>query len=377
MASGRKNRIFKWFLFLLFSLTVIAVTISVIIVSQRELPDNDLKLAREAIAGAKSVGADLYSESKYKESVSLYDSAMSKWSKENALFILKRDYSQVISLAKNSKKIADKSKEESITKAENLSKNGQNAFINISKQIELFNKVFKVLPLSKALFDAHNKAKMYLSESKIAHENNKLKESEVFYKKAEIQISYANTTAAKFLRNYFNDYPLWQKWANNAIAESKNGNRVILVDKFAKMTYIYQSGKVIKSFESEFGPNWMSHKERYGDKATPEGNYVVTKKKEGGNTIYYKALLINYPNEEDKRRFAIRKKNGEFTRNTSIGNLIEIHGGGGKGFHWTSGCVGVTNKDMDEIYKLSSVGTRVTIVGSLEPLSKVTNGIEF
>lgn len=361
----------------MFSSFVVGATISVIIVSQRELPENDLRIAREAIAGAKSVGADLYSDAKYKESVSMYDSAMSKWSIENTHFILKRDYTQIIKLAKKAKKIADNSKEESIKKAENLSKNGQTAFVNISKQIEVFNKIFKVLPLPKALFDAHNKAKMFLSEAKIAHENNKLKESEVFYKKAEIQISYANTTAGKFLRNYFEDYPNWQKWANSAIAESKNGSKVILVDKFAKMTYIYQSGKIVKSFDSEFGPNWMAHKERYGDKATPEGNYKVTKKKEGPHTIYYKALLLNYPNDEDKHRFAIRKKNGEFSKNTSIGNLIEIHGGGGKGFHWTSGCVGLTNKDMDEVYRMANVGTRVTIVGSLEPLSKITNGVDF
>jgi lipoprotein-anchoring transpeptidase ErfK/SrfK len=307
----------------------------------------------------------------------MYDSAMVNWSRENNQFILFRDYSRVISFAKKSKKIADEAKDESIKKADNLSKNVEAAFVSLAKKIELYNRLFKNLPLSKSVFDAHNKSKMFLSESKIAHETGKLKDAEILFKKADIYINHANTAASKMLRDYFSDYPRWKNLANDAIAASKGGNKVILVDKVAHVLYVYQGGKAIRSFDVEFGPNWMAHKERSGDKATPEGNYRITSKKERGSTTYHKAMLLDYPNAEDRAQFAIKKRKGLISRGAGIGNLIEIHGNGGRGFDWTSGCVGMRDRDIDDLYRLVGSGTRVTIVGSIEPLATVTGGVDF
>jgi len=218
---------------------------------------------------------------------------------------------------------------------------------------------------------------MFLSESKIAHESGKLKDAEILFKKAEIYVNHANVAAAKMLRDYFDDHSQWVRLANDAIAASRGGNKVILVDKVAHILYVYQSGKVIRSYDAEFGPNWMAHKERTGDRATPEGNYRITSKKERGSTIYHKALLLDYPNAEDRARFQAKKKKGLISRNAGIGSLIEIHGNGGKGFNWTSGCVGLRDRDIDDLYRLVSSGTRVTIVGSIEPLSVVSKGLDF
>ena len=376
MVLGKKKKI-KLLLVFLLSVILVAVTFSVIIVSQKELPTQDLRIAREALTFAKEAEANLYSEKSYKESLQMYDSAMVSWSRENSRFILFRDYGKVIKFARKSKKLADEAKEESIRKADNLSKNVEAAFVSLGKKVELYNKLFKDLPLPKSVFDAHNKSKMYLSESKIAHENGKLKEAEVFFKKADIYINHANNAAGKMLRDYFNEYPRWKNLANDAIVASRGGNKVILVDKVAHKLYVYQSGVAIRSFEAEFGPNWMAHKERNGDKATPEGNYRITQEKTRGNTIYHKALLIDYPNAEDKRNFALKKKKGLLSRSAGIGNLIEIHGNGGKGFNWTSGCVGLRDRDIDDLCRLVGSGTRVTIVGSLEPLSVITKGLDF
>ncbi len=359
------------------SVVFVTITISVIIVSQKKMPTEDLKLAREALSAAKEAEANLYSEKLYKESLQLYDSAMSNWSKENSRFILFRDYTLVINCAKKSCKKAEEAEEESIKKADNLSKNVEAAFVSLGKKVELYNLLFKNLPLPKSVFDAHNKSKMFLSESKIAHESGKLKEAEAFFKKADIYINHANTAASKMLRGYFYDYPRWKSLANDAIAASRGGNKVILVDKVAHTLYVYQSGKSIRSYNVEFGPNWMAHKEHAGDKATPEGNYRVTSKKSGGSTVYYKAMLLDYPNAADRARFAQKKRQGLISRKTGIGNLIEIHGKGGRGFDWTSGCVGMRDRDMDDLFRLVGSGTRVTIVGSIEPLSVITNGTDF
>jgi murein L,D-transpeptidase YafK len=153
---------------------------------------------------------------------------------------------------------------------------------------------------------------------------------------------------------------------------SKNGNSTsIVVDKFSKKCIVYKSGKKYKEFEVELGMNWLGDKKHRGDKATPEGKYSIVAKKSGNKTIYHKALLINFPNEEDKRQFASEKAKGNIPRSYNIGGSIEVHGGGGKGIDWTEGCVALHNKDMDQLYSLCSVGTPIAIVGSLVPLDEI------
>jgi len=109
-----------------------------------------------------------------------------------------------------------------------------------------------------------------------------------------------------------------------------------------------------------------------GDKSTPEGHYKILEKKQNGQTSYHRAFLLDYPNDADKKRFTLNKKNGIIHQNASIGNLIEIHGSGGKGTDWTDGCVALRDSHMEELFALCPVGTRVTIVGSTMPLNRLT-----
>jgi murein L,D-transpeptidase YafK len=102
--------------------------------------------------------------------------------------------------------------------------------------------------------------------------------------------------------------------------------------------------------------------------ATPEGMYKITKKFEGSKTKYYKALLLNYPNDEDKEKFKSEIGNGSLPASAKIGDLIEIHGNGGKGIDWTEGCIALTDKEMDIVFKITKVGTPVTIIGSMVDL---------
>ena len=78
---------------------------------------------------------------------------------------------------------------------------------------------------------------------------------------------------------------------------------------------------------------------------------------------YYKALALNYPNDEDRAEFDRLRRAGRIPRGTSLGGLIEIHGEGGRGRDWTKGCVALANQDMDDLFRRIGVGTPVTIVG--------------
>jgi lipoprotein-anchoring transpeptidase ErfK/SrfK len=90
-------------------------------------------------------------------------------------------------------------------------------------------------------------------------------------------------------------------------------------------------------------------------------------RKDRAATLYYKALLLDYPNADDRRAFARARRAGEVSAGTGIGGLIEIHGEGGLGRDWTKGCVALTNADIDDLFQRVDVGTPVTIVGSDEP----------
>lgn len=158
------------------------------------------------------------------------------------------------------------------------------------------------------------------------------------------------------------ELPGWNRMVRETISWSKeNGSTALVVVKMDRHAYLLKGGRIVEKFPVEFGYRAWAQKMRSGDGATPEGIYQVTKWRDR-DSRYYKALNINYPNEQDKKRFAANKKAGKIPRNSRIGGLIELHGEGGKGEDWTEGCVALSNKDMDRLMAKMSVGDRVTIV---------------
>lgn len=160
----------------------------------------------------------------------------------------------------------------------------------------------------------------------------------------------------------------WKRLAERAVEKSRSGNQlVILVSKLERKLVVYRGGEPVKSYEVGLGFNGLSDKLHAGDNATPEGEYRVIKKVSPSK--FGKALLINYPNEEDIKRFNEAKKKGYLTASSRIGGLIEIHGGGKDGL--TQGCVALDDPEMEELFRLIPVGTPVTIVGTTDPNNKI------
>ncbi|MGQ9495902.1 MAG: L,D-transpeptidase family protein [Thermoanaerobaculaceae bacterium] len=159
----------------------------------------------------------------------------------------------------------------------------------------------------------------------------------------------------------------WRAWVEETLEESRqNGSVAIIVDKLRRRLMVFERGTLLAWFPAELGINGLRPKQHSGDRATPEGRYRVIAKKAGAATKYHKALLINYPNEEDRQRFFEFKRRGIIPYRAGIGGLIEIHGDGGEGRDWTDGCVALRNNDMDKVFHFAEVGTPVTIVGVYE-----------
>jgi murein L,D-transpeptidase YafK len=134
----------------------------------------------------------------------------------------------------------------------------------------------------------------------------------------------------------------------------------IVVLKSKRILLVYAQNQVVKTYKIALGRQPVGKKEIEGDKKTPEGNYTIWKK--GPHAKYHKYLFISYPNKSDV--INAHKKNKK------PGGLIYIHGLNkryakvGK-LHtlsnWTLGCIAVTNDEIDELYKLIKVGTKIEI----------------
>jgi len=156
----------------------------------------------------------------------------------------------------------------------------------------------------------------------------------------------------------------WQRWVDETRAWSRtSGQAAIVVFKEKNLLTLLRRGEPVRSWRAEVGANALGTKSLLGDRATPEGRYRITAKKDRGQSAYYRALLLDYPNATDREHFAAERRSGRIPPGARIGGLIEIHGEGGRGRNWTDGCVALVNSDLDELYAQVGVGSRVTIVG--------------
>jgi L,D-peptidoglycan transpeptidase YkuD (ErfK/YbiS/YcfS/YnhG family) len=155
----------------------------------------------------------------------------------------------------------------------------------------------------------------------------------------------------------------WKRAAEETVAESKKrGVTALIVSKLERRLAVYKNGSLYRTYDVGLGFNGLADKRFAGDNATPEGRYKVLRKIP--SSLYYKALLIDYPNDEDRRWFAREKARGAIPRSVGIGGDVEIHGGGQDSL--TRGCISLDNDKMDELYRLVAVGTPVTIIGTME-----------
>jgi murein L,D-transpeptidase YafK len=133
----------------------------------------------------------------------------------------------------------------------------------------------------------------------------------------------------------------------------------ILVLKSAHTLTLLSNGQTIKTYKVALGDP-KGPKSQAEDKKTPEGTYFVDAK--NPSRLFHRALHLSYPNAADRER---ARKLG-----VSPGGDIEIHGlptqyawmgAAHRAIDWTTGCIAVTNPEIDEIWTYVSVGTPVEI----------------
>ena len=133
-----------------------------------------------------------------------------------------------------------------------------------------------------------------------------------------------------------------------------------MVVKSEHRLYLLRGSEVVKSYRVALGRQPRGTKLYQGDGRTPEGRYVLDGRNAGSN--FYRALHVSYPNAADEVR---ARAMGE-----AAGGLIMVHGlpnerpNSGEEhwmYNWTNGCIAVTNREMDEIWASTELGTPIEI----------------
>ena len=368
-----KARRFIRIIIVVFSLFILVSFAVAFLLTKKEMPPvNEIEAARELISEAYDLKAGFYSFDLLIRSENYYDSAMICWQNENKKIFFARDYTRIKKYARQSAEFANKARDRSIAHNSGQRIKMRDKLDDLKHEIDDFNSVYDRFPLPQTARLEYSKGNLLYSEAEhnFAEGEYVLCDEKIADAGIAIYNSYRKTM--DFLKNYFKGYSTWQQWAWNAIDSSiQIQSSVIVVDKFSRNLFIYQNGILTNTFHVELGANWIGDKRYAGDKATPEGFYRVTEKLDSRKTKFYKALLLNYPNENDLLSFNTEKENGTIHALTQIGGAIEIHGEGGVGSDWTNGCIALKNSDMDIVYGYSSPGTLVTIVGSLKSFDEI------
>lgn len=141
---------------------------------------------------------------------------------------------------------------------------------------------------------------------------------------------------------------------------------LILVEKRAHRLFLISGNDVLETYSVAIGPGGYGPKGYEGDKVTPTGSYTVTATIK--QTKWHTYLALDYPNEEDKRRYAELVAQGKAPPKVGAGSGIAIHGrkadmpdGLHKLVDWTLGCVALDNDEIDEVASRVTKGTRVLI----------------
>lgn len=127
----------------------------------------------------------------------------------------------------------------------------------------------------------------------------------------------------------------------------------ILVDKSERSLRLYRGEQLLGTYRIRLGAQPQGHKREEGDEKTPEGDYRIDYKNE--QSKFHLSLHVSYPNDTDREQAR--------QRDVSPGGDIMIHGGNAfwRPFNWTDGCIAVSDKEIEAIWRLVDVGTIIRI----------------
>ena len=366
-----RSGFFKKLLFYTGIISLLSLIVLVLLILFMDKPPmEDFKKCNEVLTNAKKINADVYAPEYYQAAETNYKYAFIELKRQNEKLFFQKNFSKARELIVIAILKAVLAQNASGTNKDTQKVRFLKETELLRKKLDSYHDFFIKLPLRTQTRKDYEFGKLSVEESLNAFEKGDIAKANKKLNEGKARISYADAEVNTQLKEYFLRFAKWQIWVKSTIsASASNKSYALVVDKIKHKGFLYFNGKLTKEYDVEFGKNWIGDKLYAGDNATPEGRYMVTRKKSARDSGYYKAMMLNYPNEEDRAEFAARRRSGQIPKSRGIGGLIEIHGNGGKGVDWTKGCVALSDDKIDELYSKLSVGSPVTIVGSTVSLA--------
>lgn len=134
-------------------------------------------------------------------------------------------------------------------------------------------------------------------------------------------------------------------------------DRVVL-EKAARELTLWQGGKIVRRYLVALGFAPTGDKVRQGDGRTPEGVFRIDRRND--RSKFHLSLGLDYPQAQDRARAE--------AAGYDPGGDIMLHGqpnsmpvGMKAKGDWTAGCIALTNDQIEEIWRVTQIGTVVEI----------------
>jgi murein L,D-transpeptidase YafK len=134
----------------------------------------------------------------------------------------------------------------------------------------------------------------------------------------------------------------------------------LVLIKSRRELVVYYHGDPVRTYFVALGRNPVGDKQRIGDNRTPEGLFFIEGR--NPNSRYHLSLRISYPDASHRARAA--RLGVEPGGDIMIHGLPEEHAAFGpahRDFDWTNGCIAVTNKEIEELWRVIRDGTPIEI----------------
>lgn len=134
----------------------------------------------------------------------------------------------------------------------------------------------------------------------------------------------------------------------------------IVVRKALRQLTLYRAAAPLKTYRIALGTEPVGPKQFEGDHRTPEGKFTVDSRLR--DSRFHMALHVSYPGAKESAEAAAAGRDP--------GGAIMIHGlRDGLGLvgplhtarDWTAGCVAVTNREIEELWRVVPDGTPIEI----------------
>jgi hypothetical protein len=345
-----------------------ALAVAGVLLSGRTRPVQErLDAARQAVVAAHRSAAREWAKDALAAADAAFREGLEAHARQEAHLVLARDFRTPADLLRRAETAAWAAAREGRERREEARAVAERAINVAQEDLGHALKFVRSVRLQPAERVSLQRARLLASEARFLVEEGAYREATERAERSrqEIRAAVGPALAAALRYAEARSIRRWRGWIGQTRAWSRAaGATAIVVSKEGNELILYENGNPVRRYPADLGSNGLGFKLQAGDRATPEGHYRIVARADQGGSRYYKALVLDYPNEADRRRLAEAKSRGLVSKDARLGGHIEIHGEGGRGSNWTEGCVALSNADMDDLMLRVGVGTRVTIVGS-------------